>query len=160
MLQCHYSNVGSGLITSTPISNGNSQFNCTGYVVFPPAQIVVHQPVCRTCGSQILFNYIYCFLTYIEFCFLAGAVFQYLIRLWKDAGCGGNPFWPSKTTLSLSKIVRYWSVWGTRLFYWSNVFPCFYPVFFISYTYLAQKLHEMNTPCTKIPPILCHFCLL
>ena len=45
-------------------------------------------------------------------------------------------------------------------FYWSNVFLCFYPVFFISYAYLAQKLHEMNTPCTTIPPILCHFCLL
>ena len=33
-------------------------------------------------------------------------------------------------------------------------------MFFISYTYFAQKLHDMNTPCTTIPPILCHFCLL
>ena len=58
------------------------------------------------------------------------------------------------------KTIRYWSVWETCLFYWSNVFLCFYLVFFISYTYLAQKLHDMNTPCTTIPPILCHFCLL
>ena len=39
-------------------------------------------------------------------------------------------------------------------------FLCFYLVFFISYTHLAQKLHEMNTPCTTFPPTLCHFCLL
>ena len=25
---------------------------------------------------------------------------------------------------------------------------------------LPKKLHDMNTPCTTIPPTLCHFCLL
>ena len=39
-------------------------------------------------------------------------------------------------------------------------FLCFYLLVFILYAYLAQQLHEMNTSCTKLPPILCHCCLL
>ena len=36
---------------------------------------------------------------------------------------------------------------GLAFFTGRMLIPCFYPVFFISYTYLAQKLHGMNTLC-------------
>ena len=78
MSQCHYSNVGPGLITSTPVRKANNQFNFTGYVVFPPPQSVAPKPVCKTCGRQILFIFVLEYI--ISFVFTSGS------RIWSDCG--------------------------------------------------------------------------
>ena len=134
MSQCHHSNVSPGLITSTPVSEANNQFLPVMWFFqcfFTSRRVSAPHQLPRKSGKHILFNFVF----------------------W-------SPLWASKTTFSLIEIVRDWSVSGTCLFYWPNVLLLFYLLVFILYTYLAQKLHEMNTSCTKFPPILCHCCLL
>ena len=71
-----------------------------------------------------------------------------------------NPLWASKTTFSLKEIVGDWSILGAGLFYWPSVFSLFLFAGFYFIQISCPQMHEMNTSCTKLPPILCHCCLL
>jgi hypothetical protein len=95
---------------------------------------------------------------YIEFCFLVVAIFQYLIKLWEDAGCTGNRCGLLKPDfLSQKKQLRDWSIWGIRLFYWSN--ECFSVCFLFRIRILSKNYTKWIPFAPKFLQF-CHFCLL
>ena len=115
MSQCHHSNVSPGLITSTPVSEANNQFLPVMWFFqcfFTSRRVSAPHQLPRKSGKHILFNFVF----------------------W-------SPLWASKTTFSLIEIVRDWSVSGTCLFYWPNVFFC---------VVLSAGFHFVHISCPTI----------